>query len=36
VHDVSGGAKPIGEGEDPRRQALDVMKEQDLGHVDAA
>ena len=36
VHDVSGGAEPIGEGEDPRRQALGVMKEQNLGHGRAA
>jgi hypothetical protein len=36
VHDVSGSADSIGEGEAPTRQALRVMKEQNLGHVDAA
>jgi len=36
VHDVSGSAESIGEGEAPTRQALRVMKEQNLGHVDAA
>ena len=36
VHDVSGGAESIGEGEDPRRQALRMMKEQNFGHVGAS
>ncbi len=33
VHDVSGGAQSIGEGEAPTRQAVRVMKEQNLSHV---
>jgi hypothetical protein len=33
---VSGSAESIGEGEAPTRQALCVMKEQDLSHPDAA
>jgi hypothetical protein len=32
MHDVSGGAESIGEGEDSGRQALGVMEEQNLGH----
>ena len=32
VHDVSGRTEPIGKGDNPRRQALGVMKEQNLGH----
>jgi hypothetical protein len=36
VHDVSGSAESIGEGEAPTRQALRVMKEQNLSHVNAA
>ena len=34
VHDVSGSAESIGEGEAPARQAQRVMKEQNLSHVD--
>jgi hypothetical protein len=36
VYDVSGSAESIGEEEAPARQALRVMKEQNLSHVDAA
>jgi hypothetical protein len=36
VHDVSGSAESIGEGEAPGRQALSMMEEQNFGHVDAA
>ena len=35
-YDVAGSAESIGEGEAPTRQALRVMKEQNLSHVDAA
>ena len=33
VHDVPGGAEPLGKGEDSRRQPLRMMKEENLGHV---
>jgi hypothetical protein len=33
VHDVPCGAESIGEGDDPWRQALGVMKEQNFSHV---
>ena len=32
MDDVPGGAQLVGEGEESRRLALGVMKEQDLGH----
>jgi hypothetical protein len=35
VHEVSGSAQSIAEGEAPIRQALCVMKEQYLSHLDA-
>ena len=36
VHDLSGSAESIGEGEAPTGQALRVMEEQNLSHVNAA
>jgi hypothetical protein len=36
VHDVSGGAELSGEVKAPTRQALGVMKEQNLSHLTAA
>jgi len=36
VHDVSGSAQSIGEGQAPTRQALRMMEEQNLSHVNAA
>ena len=36
VHDMSGSPESIGEVEAPARQALCVMKKQNLSHVTAA
>jgi hypothetical protein len=35
VHDVSGTAESIGEGEAPTRQPVRVMKEENFSHEDA-
>ena len=32
MHDVTGGAQLVGKREDPGRQTLRVMEEQNLGH----